>query len=214
MRTKISLHIGQGIESSKNADALVVPVDTMLNPKAFKVSKALAYQDGNTLGARLNTLRRVFSYNTGFVEYPETFCIPIKPELLNIGTFLVTVSPSQQKSANSQARVEALYKQYTQVYASAVSLGCKTIVSPVIALSDKSYTKEEVFLSLLLALSDLTKQPYSINEVCFVVSKGEEEDAALKWLGSMTLTFGLGYWYQRNDLDFHKDSSTLVYEHV
>jgi O-acetyl-ADP-ribose deacetylase (regulator of RNase III) len=212
MGTKISLHLSRGVEDSKNADAVVVAVDGKLTLKSFKSSKSIATKDGNSLGSRLTSLRRDYSLSTGRIDFPDTYCVPLHPDKFEARMLLVSVVPDAQKYSESKDRVEVLYNTYMRIYGAALAKGCKTIALPVLGFGMKGYQKEEIYLSLLSSLSDFLKHSTELDEICFAGSTGAERRAALKWLGTLSLTFGLGYWYQRSDFDFQKDSSVVVYE--
>lgn len=210
METRVSLLEGEGIAFVKNVDALVLPVDRMLNLRASRSGKELNEADGGSLATRLNDLRRVFSFNTGSITYPETSAIFLTPQEFSCTYFLVSVIPTPSRGASREEKVKGLYSCYFNLFSMAVANNCRSMALPVLGADTKGYDSSILMFALFTSISDFQKTSNFLREICLVTRGKEESERVAGWFNTLAITFGLDFWYKRESFDFSEDNLTLV----
>lgn len=200
---KLSITSGVKLNAISNLDAFILPTDSILGLKRYKLTKEMNAIEGGLLSARLSDLRRKHTYNTGYVGFPDASCVTLPS--LNFGGRLLVASVIPEETLNvltREQKVKLLYTAYMTAFRTISDQGFRTILTPLLGQSLKGYDTPMLLFALLSAVSDFLKTSLTTREISIFCRTLEEEKTLVSWFDSQTRIFGIDFWYLRDDGDY------------
>jgi O-acetyl-ADP-ribose deacetylase (regulator of RNase III) len=212
MNTKISVLGSKGSSLVINADALVIPYDSLSDLKTAQEGKNLSSISNDDLLSNLNILDSNFTVISSNKEYKESPCLVIDKHKSTNDLIFLSVQPSLQGGETRETLIDGLRLSYLNILSTAINNDCKNIVIPLLGIGNKAYDTTMIMLALISVITDFVKEVSSLEEICIVTRGTDEDYTVLRWMETSAKDFGLQVWYIRksyNMQDYGLDVMTF-----